>query len=298
MTSRRRRPRSARSTSSRRRARASLTSLGLVAVVALAGWLLHTTGVTDADADAAADGTSSSTAAPTITTAPTADAGGGAEAGGASRPTVDATEPTSPTEATEAPSPTEPTSPTDATAAATARRELAALPVKGKAAATGYDREARFGTAWLDVDHNGCDTRNDVLARDLTDIERQGPCKVLRGTLVSPYTGERVDFVRGNRTSTLVQIDHVVALENAWRTGAQQLTQEQREALANDPANLFAVDGHSNAQKRSGDAATWLPADTAFRCTYVEHQITVKTTYRLWVAPAERDAMERVLARC
>ncbi len=170
--------------------------------------------------------------------------------------------------------------------------------MKGKAAATGYDREARFGTAWLDVDHNGCDTRNDVLARDLTDIERQGPCKVLRGTLVSPYTGERVDFVRGNRTSTLVQIDHVVALENAWRTGAQQLTQEQREALANDPANLFAVDGHSNAQKRSGDAATWLPADTAFRCTYVEHQITVKTTYRLWVAPAERDAMERVLARC
>jgi hypothetical protein len=292
MTSRRRRPRSARSTSSRRRARASLTSLGLVAVVALAGWLLHTTGVTDADADAAADGTSSSTVAPTITTAPTADAGGGPEAGGASRPTVDATEPTSPTETTDA------ISPTDATPAATARRELAALPVKGKAAATGYDREARFGTAWLDVDHNGCDTRNDVLARDLTDIERQGPCKVLRGTLVSPYTGERVDFIRGNRTSTLVQIDHVVALENAWRTGAQQLTQEQREALANDPANLFAVDGHSNAQKRSGDAATWLPADTAFRCTYVEHQITVKTTYRLWVAPAERDAMERVLARC
>nr|WP_236731549.1 HNH endonuclease family protein [Curtobacterium oceanosedimentum] len=104
--------------------------------------------------------------------------------------------------------------------------------------------------------------------------------------------------MRGNTTSTLVQIDHVVALENAWRTGAQQLSQEQREALANDPMNLFAVDGHSNAQKRSGDAATWLPADTAFRCTYVEHQIAVKTTYRLWVAPAEHDAMERVLSRC
>lgn len=279
MTSRRRRPRSTRSTSSRRRARASLTSLGLVAVVALAGWLLHTTGVTDADADAAADGTSSSTAAPTITTAPTADATSETGVGSASSPTVAAT------------------SPTDADAA-TARRQLAALPVKGKAPATGYDREARFGTAWLDVDHNGCDTRNDVLARDLTDIKRQGPCKVLRGTLVSPYTGERVDFVRGNRTSTLVQIDHVVALENAWRTGAQQLSQEQREALANDPVNLFAVDGHSNAQKRSGDAATWLPADTGFRCTYVAHQITVKTAYRLWVAPAERDAMERVLARC
>lgn len=264
MTSRRRRPRSTRSTSSRRRARASLTSLGLVAVVALAAWLLHTTGVTDADADASADGTASSTTAPTITAAPTNG----------------------------------PAGETDAPAAETARRQLAALPVKGRAPATGYDRAARFGTAWLDVDHNGCDTRNDVLARDLTDVERQGPCKVLRGTLVSPYTGERVDFVRGNRTSTLVQIDHVVALENAWRTGAQQLSQEQREALANDPANLFAVDGHSNAQKRSGDAATWLPADTAFRCTYVEHQVTVKTAYRLWVAPAERDAMARVLDRC
>ncbi len=266
MTSRRRRPRSSRPTSSRRTARTSLASLGLIAVVALAGWLLHTTGVTDGDADAATDGAPSSTAAPTIT--------------------ADATDPT------------DRTSPTDATAAATARSRLAALPVKGKAPATGYDREARFGTAWLDVDHNGCDTRNDVLARDLTDVERQGPCTVLRGTLVSPYTGDRVDFVRGNTTSTLVQIDHVVALENAWRTGAQQLSQEQREALANDPANLFAVDGHSNAQKRSGDAATWLPADTAFRCTYVEHQIAVKTTYRLWVAPAEHDAMERVLARC
>lgn len=286
MTSRRRRPRSPRPTTSRRTARTSLTSLGLVAVVALAGWLLHATGVLDGGTDAAADGAPASTAAPTITAAPETDpteATGETEPGSASRPTVDATDPADAT---------------DAPAAATARRQLAALPVKGKGPATGYDREARFGTAWLDVDHNGCDTRNDVLARDLTDIERQGPCKVLRGTLVSPYTGERVDFVRGNRTSTLVQIDHVVALENAWRTGAQQLSQEQREALANDPVNLFAVDGHSNAQKRSGDAATWLPADTAFRCTYVEHQIAVKTTYRLWVAPAEHDAMERVLARC
>ncbi|KTR43059.1 hypothetical protein NS263_00650 [Curtobacterium oceanosedimentum] len=286
MTSRRRRPRSTRPTSSRRTARTSLASLGLIAVVALAGWLLHTTGVTDGDADAATDRAPSSTAAPTITAVPTTEATSATDAGSASRPTADATYPT------------RATSPTDATAAATARSQLAALPVKGKAPATGYDREARFGTAWLDVDHNGCDTRNDVLARDLTDVERQGPCKVLRGTLVSPYTGDRVDFVRGNTTSTLVQIDHVVALENAWRTGAQQLSQEQREALANDPVNLFAVDGHSNAQKRSGDAATWLPADTAFRCTYVEHQIAVKTTYRLWVAPAEHDAMERVLSRC
>ncbi|WIB36966.1 HNH endonuclease family protein [Curtobacterium sp. MCJR17_043] len=104
--------------------------------------------------------------------------------------------------------------------------------------------------------------------------------------------------MRGNTTSTLVQIDHVVALENAWRTGAQRLTQDEREALANDPENLFAVDGHSNSQKRSSDAATWLPAAKGFRCEYVEHQIAVKAEYRLWVVPAERDAMERVLSAC
>ena len=281
-------------TSNRRRSptrtRTTLGSLGVVVAVAVLGALLHAGGLLDTDTDTAThtatapDATRSATPAPTASSDPTAVAGGGADASSASRPTTATAAPTAPT--------------TDAAAAATARRQLAALPVKGKAPATGYDREARFGTAWLDVDHNGCDTRNDVLARDLTELERQGPCKVLRGTLVSPYTGERVDFVRGNRTSTLVQVDHVVALENAWRTGAQQLSQSEREALANDPVNLFAVDGHSNAQKRSGDAATWLPADTAFRCTYVEHQVTVKSTYRLWVAPAERDAMARVLDRC
>ena len=288
MTSNRRR------SPTRTRTRTALGSLGVVVAVAVFGALLHAGGLLDTDTDTrtatatatatAPDATRSAMPAPTASSDPTAVAGGRADASSASRPTTATAAPTAPT--------------TDAAAAATARRQLAALPVKGKAPATGYDREARFGTAWLDVDHNGCDTRNDVLARDLTELERQGPCKVLRGTLVSPYTGERVDFVRGNRTSTLVQVDHVVALENAWRTGAQQLSQSEREALANDPVNLFAVDGHSNAQKRSGDAATWLPADTAFRCTYVEHQVTVKTTYRLWVAPAERDAIARVLDRC
>ncbi len=260
--------------SNRRRTPITLTSLVVVLVLAAGGYLVHRTGG----------------AVPT----PGATAADGTGASRASSPTTGATTPTT------APSPV-PSSAPDAAGTvdvATARQQLAALPVKGKAPATSYDRVADFGTAWLDVDHNGCDTRNDVLARDLTDVQREGPCKVLRGALTSPYTGEHVDFVRGNTTSTLVQIDHVVALENAWRTGAQQLSQDQREALANDPANLFAVDGHSNAQKRSGDAATWLPADTAFRCTYVEHQVTVKTTYRLWVAPAERDAMARVLDRC
>jgi hypothetical protein len=175
---------------------------------------------------------------------------------------------------------------------------LESLAVKGKAPKTGYDREEDFGTAWLDVDRNGCDTRNDILARDLTAIDRPSRCKVMSGELVSPYTGEAVHFVRGQNTSTLVQIDHVVALSNAWQTGAQQLGQEQREALANDPLNLLAVDGRSNSQKGDGDAATWLPARKDYRCAYVARQVAVKAKYGLWIAPAEHVAIARILAGC
>lgn len=175
---------------------------------------------------------------------------------------------------------------------------LATVPIKGKAAKTGYDRTGAFGTAWLDVDRNGCDTRNDILTRDLTSITKSGPCRVVSGTLVSPYTGDTIAFVRGNDTSALVQIDHVVALSNAWQTGAQQLTLAERISLANDPLNLMAVDGRSNAQKSDGDTATWLPANTAIRCGYVARQVSVKATYGLWVAQAEHDAMARVLGDC
>lgn len=271
-------------TSRRRRTRTRLTSVLVVLALAVGGYALHTAGIIAPDAEAAP----ATTSAPTGTDAPTIETEPGAPG------TTHASRTDAPS-ATTAPSAT---SATDAATAATARAELAALPVKGKAPATGYDRVGDFGTAWLDVDRNGCDTRNDVLARDLSAITRQGPCRVLTGTLVSPYTGATIGFVRGETTSTLVQIDHVVALENAWRTGAQQLSQRERESLANDPANLFAVDQHSNAQKRSGDAATWLPADKSFRCTYIEHQVAVKTKYRLWVAPAEHDAMARILRTC
>lgn len=175
---------------------------------------------------------------------------------------------------------------------------LASLPIKGAAPMTGYVRTAMFGAAWLDEDRNGCDTRNDMLSRDLTALIKSDSCRVLSGRLVSPYTGGVIDFVRGDRTSTAVQIDHVVSLGDAWRTGAQQLTGAQRVALANDPINLFAVDARSNAQKRDGDTATWLPAAKPFRCTYVSHQVSVKATYGLWVTQAEHAAMARVLSDC
>lgn len=151
------------------------------------------------------------------------------------------------------------------------------------------------------MDHNGCDTRNDILNRDLTDKTYKAnthDCVVASGVLQDPYTGTRIDFVRGQDTSTAVQIDHVVALSDAWQKGAQQLTEDERRNLANDPYNLLAVDGPSNQRKSDGDAATWLPANTGFRCEYVARQIGVKQKYRLWVTQAEHDAMANVLATC
>lgn len=180
----------------------------------------------------------------------------------------------------------------------TALAVLATIPVKGKAAKTGYERTGMFGSAWVDVDRNGCDTRNDILARDLSPITKSGTCRVMSGYLVSPYTATSIAFVRGQDTSAFVQIDHLVALSNAWQTGAQQLTQAQRVSLANDPINLLAVDGRSNAQKGDGDTATWLPSNKAIRCSYVARQVSVKATYGLWVTQAEHDAMTRVLGSC
>ena len=177
---------------------------------------------------------------------------------------------------------------------------LETLPVKGRAPKTGYTRD-QFGQAWADVDHNGCDTRNDILKRDLTSIiYKVGTrnCVVASGTLVDRYSGETINFVRGNVTSMEVQIDHVVALSNAWQTGAFKLSADQRKALANDPLNLFAVKGSLNQQKSDGDAATWLPPLKSFRCAYVAQQIAVKMKYSLWVVPPEKAAMVAILAKC
>ena len=177
---------------------------------------------------------------------------------------------------------------------------LGTLAVKGRAPMTGYSRD-QFGAAWADVDHNGCDTRNDVLKRDLKNATFKAgthDCVVLTGTLNEPYLPTVIQFVRGASTSSAVQIDHVVALGDAWQKGAQQLSPAQRMALANDPLNLLAVDGPANMQKGDGDAATWLPRNKAYRCDYVARQISVKATYGLWVTQAEHDAMASVLGNC
>jgi hypothetical protein len=181
--------------------------------------------------------------------------------------------------------------------AGSALKALDKIPVKGRAPATGYTR-AKFGTAWKDTDHNGCDQRNDVLRRDLTsETFRAGThgCVVITGTLADKYTGKTISFRKSSASA--VQIDHVVALENAWVTGAYRWSEEKRTELATDPLNLLAVDGSTNESKGSGDAATWLPRKS-YRCAYVARQVAVKTKYGAWMTSAEHKAIEGVLSTC
>jgi hypothetical protein len=189
--------------------------------------------------------------------------------------------------------------------AADAMARLDSIEVKGRAPKTGYERSL-FGDAWTDDvtvadGRNGCDTRNDMLRRDLVDVvikPGSNGCAVLSGTLNDPYTGTSFAFQRGPGSSAEVQIDHMVSLSDAWQTGAQQWDEFTRRNFANDPRNLQATLGWVNQQKGDGDAATWLPPNNAYRCTFVSRIVDVKAAYRLWVTPAERDAIARVLAGC
>jgi Excalibur calcium-binding domain/Protein of unknown function (DUF1524) len=180
-----------------------------------------------------------------------------------------------------------------------ARAVLAKLPTKGRAPKTGYTR-ARFGPAWTDntaapSGHNGCGTRDDMLARQLNKVRKSGRCVVLSGNEIDPYTRAALYYVRGRST---VDIDHVTALGDAWQKGAQQLSTVQRTQFANDPLNLLSVSLGANRQKSDSDAASWLPRNKSYRCSYVARQIAVKYRYRLWVTQAERAAMQRVLRVC
>lgn len=182
--------------------------------------------------------------------------------------------------------------------AGSALEQLQTLEIKGRAPKTGYSRD-QFGDGWLDPDGNGCDGRNDILNRDLDQVtQRDDGCIVLTGVLDDPFTGDTIDFIRGPETSQDVQIDHVVALSDAWQKGAQELSTQQRERFANDPLNLLAVDGLTNQQKSDADAATWLPPNTGFRCEFVSIQVAVKAKYDLWVTQAEYDAIYNVLQTC
>lgn len=216
------------------------------------------------------------------------------------RPTVEVSETASePSQAPTQGATADPGAAGGAVIAGSALAALDGLEVKGRAPKTGYSRE-EFGQRWADVDRNGCDTRNDILKRDLTELTfRAGTrdCVVETGVLADPYTGTRMLFSKSENAAS-VQIDHVVALMDAWQKGAQGLSAQVRKEFANDPLNLLAVNGVSNQRKSASDAASWLPPSKAFRCQYVARQIAVKAKYRLWVTEAEAEAMRRVLQAC
>ena len=175
------------------------------------------------------------------------------------------------------------------------------LDVKGRAPKTGYDRD-QYGQAWKDVDRNGCDTRNDILRRDLTAIVAQGRDAGLRrrdGHAAGPVLGPG-DRLRARRRTRRRPSRSTTSspCRTRGRRAPRRGTPTRREAFANDPLNLLAVDGPLNMQKGDGDAATWLPPNKAYRCAYVARQVGVKYTYGLWVTQAERDAMVRVLSTC
>ena len=178
-----------------------------------------------------------------------------------------------------------------------AAKALGKLAVKGRAPKTGYSRSL-FSDGWGSV--NGCDTRNFILRRDLRSITWRSvaSCLVATGILQDPYTGRTINFVRGVRTSLAVQIDHVVAVSDAWQKGAQQLSANSRYSFYNDPLNLLAVDGPTNSAKGDSDAASWLPPNKSYRCAYVARQVAVKSKYGLWVTSAEKSAIAGILAAC
>lgn len=195
--------------------------------------------------------------------------------------------------------------PAVADTAADTLAKLDTVAIKGRAPKTGYDRDL-FGERWTDdvtveYGRNGCDTRNDILRRDLADVVSKpgsNGCAVLSGVLNDPYTGTTVEFLRGPGTSAEVQIDHVVALSDAWQKGAQQWDEFTRRNFGNDPLNLQTTIGWVNQEKGDGDAATWLPPNVSYRCAYVTRIVDIKAAYGLWVTPAEHDAIARVLADC
>jgi len=184
-----------------------------------------------------------------------------------------------------------------------ARAQLAALPVKGWDRQTDFSRY-RFGEPWSDdvnveFGHNGCNTRDDILRRDLTQlVVRPGTCYAQSGVLIDPYTGESIAFVRGPDSSEAIQIDHVVSLSDAWYKGARDWDEQRRRDFANDPRNLLAVGAKANFDKAFRDANAWLPPNPAFRCEFVARQIAVKAAYRLWVSANEKRPMAAVLDHC
>lgn len=186
--------------------------------------------------------------------------------------------------------------------ASQARAQLEGLQVKGRSAKTGYSSEAFMPNGWPSVG-KGCDLRDQILTRQAPGLERdpKRPCDPVSGILVDPYSGAQLDLADA-------EVDHIVAKHDAYQKGARDDTatlteqwptaKDLRFAIATDPDNLVAVSGRLNSQKRSSDAASWVPPNKAYRCTYATRIVLVKHRYGLWVTPAEKGSLQHWLGTC
>ena len=176
---------------------------------------------------------------------------------------------------------------------------LALLPTVGLARGVAYDRVGDFGPAWADVNHNGCDTRNDILHRDLTGVATRpgtAKCVVISGKLDDPYTGAVMSFTKAHADE--VQIDHLVPLHAAWMLGAFRWSAATRLAYANDPAVIVAVSGQANQEKSDSLADRWKPSHRASWCAYAAATVNIHHRYQLGVTAGERRALHSMLTTC
>jgi hypothetical protein len=252
----------------------------LLALVAIA-WVFSSCGGSDNPAP-----TGSVTPVPSVQTSETST-------------TSTSTTPSKTPRSTSSAQPTPEVSPTNTTATTDPSSALAvaqALQVRGRAADTNYSRDA-FGSAWKDVDRNGCDTRNDILQRDFTTVVLKpgtGDCKVIGGTWTDPYSNESYTFTEAPSGA---QVDHVVALKNAWQMGADLWNDQMRVEFANDPLNLRVTIASLNQQKSDSNAASWLPPYKPGRCFFIATQVAVKAKWELYVTTSEKEVFVAILSK-
>jgi hypothetical protein len=206
-----------------------------------------------------------------------------------------------PTPTETAPSPVA-TTPADDTNVAPYYATLETLSVAEPFSTSKYSRERDFGRAWIDVDNNGCRTRDDILIRDLTATTMRDECVVTTGTFYDIYTGTTKDFVFGQETSAEAPIDHIYSLSGSWKHGSESWTQEQREAFANDPDNLVVTTQTVNSWKSDKNPAelkaTQDSVEVFIGCEYAQRFITVTDKYDLSITASDVAALEEYLATC